>query len=203
MPQFALINPRPKAKPKPRAKPRAKAKPNPRTRRRAAPRAAPRKRRYARRNPRALTLRSLQTDLLMPAVAMGGGALLVDAVYGAVPWPANLNVGPVGALTRAAVAIGAGMLASNFLGKKIGTSVALGGLVTQAYGMAKPQIQAMFPALNMGEFIGWGPQLGYEPPGNGEMGYVSPARVIAPPQAGTGMGMYLNDYSGGYSGYVY
>jgi hypothetical protein len=182
-------------------RPRAKSSsstPRRRVRRSTAKRnPRPRRRRYARRNPRAISLKSITNDILMPGATMAVGGVAVDALYGVLPLPANLKTGVLGSLAKVVVAIGGGMVVGKFLGKKMGTAFALGGVVTQAYGFVKPQLQAMIPGLPMGEYLSE-----MVDPYSAGMGYVAPARFlpgadIAAPYSPQVMGEYL---SGGYGG---
>lgn len=167
------------------------------------------KRRRMRRNPKAVKLRTLQDEILIPGAAMAAGAVGVDLIYGALPVPANLKTGIAGTATKAAVAIAAGMLSASVLGKKLGASVALGGVVTLIYSMLKPQLQAMFPQLPLGAYLSEYSAdtvrtiAPYARPGLGYMnaGQFVGSKAIMPYSSGQSdtMGAYLSgDYSGMY-----
>lgn len=198
-----LINPKRRRKATRKARKNVAA--NPRRRRRsrrksarrnpiaANPRRRVRRRRSARRNPK-LSLRGISSGVIMPAAAMGAGAVVVDLAFAALPVPATFKTGMVGRLAKIATAIGAGMIVSKFAGKKLGDAVTIGGVVTQVYGFVKPAVQSAFPRLALGEYLS-------ENIDPYAMGYVNATPVLGQeagadltPFTGNEMGEYLSEY---------
>lgn len=178
MASLMLVNPRKRRK---TAKRKSSAKANPR-KRSASP---ARKRRRARRNPVALanparkrrrsrrnpkfSVRSIQRDAIMPAVAGGVGALALDIAFGALPIPATFKTGAMGSLAKIVGAVVLGKLAGKAFGAKVGQAVTVGGVTIQAYNTVKAFAQKQTPALPMGEYLSG------DFPAYSQMGYVNAA----------------------------
>lgn len=180
MASLMLVNPKGQ---KPKRKTKAKANPRPRKRRaRANPahkrrrsRRNPvaianpaRKRRRARRNPK-FSVRSIQRDAIMPAIAGGVGALALDIAFGALPIPATFKTGAVGSLAKIAGAVILGKLAGKAFGAKVGQAVTVGGVTIQAYNTVKAFAQKQMPTLPMGEYLSG------DFPAYSQMGYTTAA----------------------------
>ncbi len=178
MASLMLVNPRKRRK---TAKRKSSAKANPR-KRSASP---ARKRRRARRNPVALanparkrrrsrrnpkfSVRSIQRDAIMPAVAGGVGALALDIAFGALPIPATFKTGAMGSLAKIVGAVVLGKLAGKAFGAKVGQAVTVGGVTIQAYNTVKAFAQKQMPTLPMGEYLSG------DFPAYSQMGYTNAA----------------------------
>lgn len=147
-------------------------------------------RRRRRRNPRGLAGLTGGRQGVVPQVIAGGigaaGALGLDVVLGYASglsfYPDALKTGMGRNLVRLGGAIGLGMVAGRFLGRKIGGAVALGGLTVVLYSVLKEMVAKAAPTL---------PGLGdYE---DMQIGYLDAASVI---QDGTGA--YLEQGAGAY-----
>lgn len=161
MGSILLINPEPLEMAKRRH--RSKSKSRRRARRSAAPAfaaATPRKRRRrsrrrsfsirARRNP-IINTGGMLADLKPAAVGVAG-ALANDVLVGyASKWlPPSLQVGPVKALTKGAIAVLAGQLAGRFVGKDTARKGTIGALICVGYGAARDQLKVMLPNVPLG-----------------------------------------------------
>lgn len=139
--------------------------PNPIRRRRRI--GASRRRRSYRRNPSGVSF-SLR-KLLLPAAAVGLGAVGADYLVAQLPIPANLKSGPMKHVVKGAIAVAGGMLIGKVLRqKKIGNALALGGVVIAVHDLAREMIAKQYPAIGFGEWLGYTP---------GGLGYVNPAMV--------------------------
>lgn len=119
-------------------------------------------------------------DTLMPSVVGGAGALALDVAVGLLPLPPALKTGPMAPLVKAAGAVGIGMLAGQFLGRRTGEQVAAGALTVTVYNVARMMLvkasNGRIPGLSgyvdeyISEYVDYGPpQLGYESSG-GQVG---------------------------------
>lgn len=187
---------------------------NPRRRRRAAPRRrsfarnplpARRRRRRAltsyRRNSLPLRARRRRTykrnpiggislkNFLIPAMGVGGGAVLAEIAMGYLPIPANLKTGVARHVTKGVVGIGAGMLVGKvFKMKRLGNAIALGAVVIATHDAIKEAIASRMPSIPMGM---------YRAPIRSSfagMGYFNPGQVI--PQ----LGQYVQPIASSFEG---
>ena len=186
---------------------------NPRRRRRAAPRRRafarnplpPRRRRRRaltsyRRNPvRALRRRrtykrnpigglSLK-NFIIPAMGVGGGAVLAEIGMGYLPIPAGLKQGVARHVTKGVVGIAGGMIVSKvFKMKRLGNAIALGAVVIATHDAIKEAIAQRMPSIQMGM---------YRAPIRSSfagMGYANPGQVI--PQ----LGQYVQPIASSFEG---
>ena len=149
--------------------------------RRAVARRAPvRRRRRRTSNPR-LTMRSVQNQL-MDAGTGAIGALGLDVIQGYIPIPANLKAGIVGTGVKAMLAIGMGVVASNFKMIRGATANKMvnGALTVVLHDELRKLTQQFAPGLQMGEYLDNG--LGY-------YGSGYPAGIMG--EGYGGMGSYL------------
>ena len=156
--QLMLVNPkkRRRARPKRRAKRRTVARrrrnpvaalaANPRRRKR---RSVSRKRitRRRRRNPIKMNMRSMLNNMIMPSVTAAGGAIGIDVLMGFLPLPDTLKSGPMRHLVKGAVAIGAGMLAQNFVKPKTAELFVTGALTVTMYGAGRELLTRFAPGI--------------------------------------------------------
>jgi hypothetical protein len=138
-------------------------------------------------------------DTLIPSAIGGAGALLVDFAWANVPGiPTAIKAGPMGTVAKAAAAVGIGLLASKFAGKKIGSQVTSGYLTVLAYNTIKGMVQKAMPTLQLGDY-GWIQSGPFVP--DPSMGvYVSsdvPA-LVPPPSVSADMGAYVSGYDDSY-----
>lgn len=125
--------------------------------------------RYRRPNPIG-GLGDFMKNTLMPSAVGGAGALALDVALAALPLPATMKVGPMAPLVKVAGAVGLGMLAGQFLGRKTGEQVAAGALTVTIYNVARTTLNrlsggripglAMYPD-SLGEYVSDAEQLGY------------------------------------------
>jgi hypothetical protein len=106
--------------------------------------------------------------MLVGAFQGAAGALAVNAALRFVPLPAILVTGRTIYLTRAALAIGIGMVAQNFLGGKMAVRMAEGALTVVAVDALR-DIVLTTTGINLG--------------------YYSPARIVGARPAGNGAAM--------------
>lgn len=94
---------------------------------------------------------------LIPSAVGGAGALALDIALAALPLPDAMKNGPMAPLVKVAGAVGLGMLASQFLGRKTGEQVAAGALTVTIYNVARKALAGikkkdgtpMIPGLSM------------------------------------------------------
>lgn len=158
--------------------------------------------RHRRRNPR-FSLRGV-TGLVLPAATGAAGALALDVALAYIPVPDTFRTGWMGTATKAAGAIGLGMLAGKFLSRRTGALFTAGALTIIAYQAIRNLIPAEVKTKVKGlggvaDFVDYQPaEMGaYMRPslaGSTGMdvapGYYSPAGVLA---GDDGMGAYMTD----------
>lgn len=158
-----LINPSRRKKRRGSKRRRARAS-APRRRRRSRAIARPRRRktraygrvikvRRVRRNPSGL--KGAVLGQLMPAATGAAGALALDVTMGYLGHfiPDSLKTGPVIYATKAGIAIGLGMVASQFLSSNLARQATLGALTVVLHDAAKDVVATTFPAVPLGEFV--------------------------------------------------
>lgn len=131
------------------------------TRRRATARRSPaRRRRVRRRSNPALTMRSVQSQL-MEAGTGAVGALGLGVIQGYLPIPANLKGGIVGTGVKALLAIGMGVVAQKTKIVKPATAAKLanGALTVVLYDELKGLVANYAPGIQMAEYLD--PGMGY------------------------------------------
>jgi len=179
-------------------------------RRKVSARRAPvrRRRRAGRRSNPALSVRSVQNQL-MEAGTGAVGALGLDVIQGYLPIPANLKVGLIGTAVKALLAIGMGVAASKVKIVKASTAakMANGALTVVLHDELRKQVGTFAPGLQLGEYLG-DDGLGYYgsgyPAGVMNEGYGGMGSYL-PELSDDDMGMEqtgLNEYVGGESDYI-
>jgi len=136
------------------------ANPVRRYRRRRASRSVSRRRR--RRNPAAFGRGFIGalTAPIMPAIMGASGAIANEVLFRFLPLPLNLKTGMIGTLSRAAVAVGAGMALDRVLGRKFASQMTAGALTVLAYGQLKGMLATAMPQL-VSEYISDDETVGY------------------------------------------
>jgi hypothetical protein len=117
-----------------------------------------------RRNPAALPRVGQITQMLVPATQGALGAIATDAVFRMVPLPgalAQLKTGFLAPVTKIAVAVGVGALATAVGGRSLGRHMTSGALVMIAYDFWRAMLARFVPQA-AGEYISG---LGYQNPG--------------------------------------
>ena len=150
-----------------RAAPRRRRRPaglgyyvNPRRRRRPARASA--RRRY-RRNP---TMRGMINSLVIPAATAGGGAVLLDVLWGFIPLPDTIKSGPMRHVAKGLGAIVLGNLVGMVGNKRMGDTMALGALTVTFHAAFREMTAQFMPQIPLGYYspgavAGHDPQLGY------------------------------------------
>lgn len=194
MAELMLVNPRRRRKASTRKKTRARKAPAKRARRTARRRSNPvtpirrRSRRVAprrarrtvarRRNPtgplQQLTGGDFVNKQLMPAATGAFGAIGLDILWGYVPLPANMKVGPMRHVVKGIGAIGLGMLANMAVRPATARQFTAGALTVVTYEAMRELVSRMMP--------------------NVPMGYYSAGMAV------DGMGMYTGNGLGAYIG---
>lgn len=135
----------------------------------------------------------LQTTVF-PAALGAVGAVALDALYAVLPIPEAWRTGQFAAPIKAMGVLGAGALATQFIPRQramIETAVAA-SLTIMAYNFVKAQVQAAFPALNLGEYVDG---VGYTGAGQVIPDYALTPALTPPP----GVGEYISGAPGSYS----
>ena len=158
-------------------------KANPRRRRRrnltiettAQRRAARNNPRRRRRNPRArFNVQQMVNQLVIPAATAGGGAVLLDVLWGFVPLPPEVKTGPMRHVAKGLGAIVLGQLVGMVGTKRMGDTMALGALTVTFHAAFREMTAQFMPQIPLGYYspgptAGFDPQLGY---------YVSSPRMV-------------------------
>jgi len=123
----------------------------------------PKRRRIRRYSRNPISMGGFVRNNLMPAAVGAGGALGLDVLLGfATPYlPAMVTTGPARSVLRLAGAVGIGMLATQFAGRKVGEQVMLGAVTVTVYDVLKGLVRTMMPTLALGD----AEELGYYSPG--------------------------------------
>jgi hypothetical protein len=181
--EILLVNPRR------RRKTTAKRRAPTRRKRRAAPKAAKRR---VRRNPapRVTRRRRVKRNLIPRGrlgadlqTAFGGalGGLGLSVALGFLPIPVNLKAGPLGYLTKGALAFGIGFVGRNFMRASTAQRMTEGALTVVMYEALRDTVAQFAPQIPLGMYM--------DPPG---LGYYGSGWN---PGADDGMGMYLPNFS--------
>lgn len=118
--------------------------------------------------------------MLVPAMGIGGGAVLSEVIMGYMPIPANLKTGVMRHVTKGGVGVALGWALSKFLRqKRLGTFVMLGAVAIATHDALKEAIASRMPAIQMAQYVRPLPsqfrRVGLA--GRG-MGYVNPATTV-------------------------
>ena len=120
-------------------------------------------------------MRGMINSLVIPAASAGGGAILLDILWGFIPLPPAIKTGPMRHVAKGLGAIVLGNLVGMVGTKRLGDTMALGAL-TVTFHAAFREMTAQFM-----------PQIPLE-----GMGYYSPGAVAGhDPQLG-GLGYYVS-----------
>lgn len=111
--------------------------------------------------------------LILPAIMVGGGAVLAELAMGYAPIPANLKTGILRNGTKALIAVGMGMLVAKFVNRKFGEALAVGGITISAHDAIKDALIQFSPVPNLqfDEYV--------SPMGLGGIGFANPAPTLA------------------------
>lgn len=136
---------------------------NPRRRRKRAA-----VRRTRRRNParRGFNIQAMVNQLVIPAATAGGGAVLLDILWGFVPVPEGIKTGPMRHVAKGLGAIVLGQLVGMMGTKRMGDTMALGALTVTFHAAFREMTAQFMPQIPLGYYspgatAGFDPQLGY------------------------------------------
>ncbi len=153
-----------------RAAPRRRRRPaalgyyvNPRRRRKRAA-----VRRTRRRNParRGFNVQAMMNQLVIPAATAGGGAVLLDVLWGFIPVPEGIKTGPMRHVAKGIGAVVLGQLVGMMGTKRMGDTMALGALTVTFHAAFREMTAQFMPQIPLGYYspgavAGHDPQLGY------------------------------------------
>lgn len=133
-------------------------------------------RRY-RRNPirarRAVAGFNKLSQMVLPAVGIGAGAVGAEIVMGYLPLPPMLKTGVARHVTKGAVGIAGGIVIGKLLKQpRLGKFFAAGAVAIAAHDALKEVIVANMPSVKFGEYLPRGSVAG-------SLGYYSPASTVA------------------------
>lgn len=157
----------------------------------------PIRRRSYRRNPIGMPNLSFR-KMLLPAAAIGVGAVGSELVMGYLPIPATLKTGVLRHITKGVVSLVIGWGIANLLKqRKMGEAFALGGLVIAVHDATKEAIVKFMPNAQFGQYIPTGmgaspflPRVGGSPGGpTNTLSYYSPGAMQR-------MGQYMPAFGG-------
>lgn len=167
---------------------------NPRRRRRRSV-----ARRARRRNParRGFNIQAMVNQLVIPAATAGGGAVLLDVLWGFVPVPEGIKTGPMRHVAKGLGAIVLGQLVGMVGTKRMGDTMALGALTVTFHAAFREMTAQFMPQIPLGYYsagptAGFDPQLGY---------YVSSPRLATSrgesiPSPNSELGYYVQEGAG-------
>lgn len=133
------------------------------------------------------------SQMVLPAVGIGAGAVGAEIVMGYLPLPPTLKTGVPRHLTKGAVGIVGGMLIGKVLRQpRLGKFFAAGAVAIAAHDAIKEVIVANMPSVPFGEYL---PARSV----NGALGYYSPATTTTMgeyiPRSSVGAGLGETDFS--------
>lgn len=136
-----------------------------------------------------MTIKNVVNNQIRPAAIQAGGALLLDVGYGYFGSyiPAMFNTGMLKHATKGVIAVGLGMVASNFMRNDTANKLALGAMTVTFHDAMKEAMTTFMPAIPMGEAGYFNPAPVYNSP----LGYYSG-------DSGDGMGYYSDDSGDGF-----
>lgn len=141
-----------------------------------------------------LNVGNIVQNTIMPAATAAGGAIGIDILMGLMPLPENLKTGPMRHLVKGAAAIGAGMLAANFVKPKTAELFTTGALTVVMYDAGREMIQNFAPDMaarmglsGMGLYYDDDELMGLGYPGAGYTGVDNDDDEI------DGLGLYYDD----------
>jgi hypothetical protein len=140
--------------------------------------------RRRRRNPIGGLSGGIVNRMLMPAVTAAGGALALDLAWGYLPIPANLKVGSLQYVAKAAGAVAIGTLGAKVMKRHTAEAMAVGALTVVFHTAARDLISKMLPSVHLG-YVNAGYPAGF---------YES--------DSVQGIGEYVGEYVAGHEGYV-
>lgn len=156
-------------------------------------------RRARRRNParRGFNMQVMLNQLVIPAATAGGGAVLLDVLWGFVPVPAEIKTGPMRHVAKGLGAIVLGQLVGMVGTKRMGDTMALGALTVTFHAAFREMTAQFMPQIPLGYYspgptAGFDPQLGY---------YVSSPRLQTSrgesvPSPNSELGYYVQEGAG-------
>lgn len=104
-------------------------------------------------NPITGKLGGIVDQIIMPAGIGAGGALTLDLIWGYLPIPAVVKVGPMRHAAKGVGAIGLGMLAGMVLKKDTANALALGAMTVVMYNAAREAVASFAPNIALGEYL--------------------------------------------------
>ena len=133
-------------------------------------------------------------SLVVPAAIGAVGAVALDALYAALPIPADMKTGQFAAPIKAIATLGLGAVASQLLPRQRGVieSAVATSLTIAFYNFAKSQAHVMFPALDLGEYVDG---IGYTGAAQFLPDYGNTPALLNPP----GVGEYVSGAPGAYT----
>lgn len=123
------------------------------------------------------------TREIVPAIIGAGGVVGLNYVMQVLPIPASMQTGMTGYAVEFAGALGLGLVAGMVAGKKVGTAVAMGGMVVVTVEFVNDLMSGNLTGTGSGamaRFVPGTPIAG----GMGRLGYQSPAKIVQYPQRG-------------------
>jgi hypothetical protein len=117
------------------------------------------------------------SDTIVAAFMGMTGALGIDWAWGNLA-PSSLQTGMIAPVGRLAASVGLGLLVGAFMGRKMGTEVAIGAATVTLYDVSKTYLQNNVPGLNLSAYV----------PG---LGYLNPAQTVGIYVRRNRMGAYV------------
>lgn len=144
-------------------------------------------------------MRSGVINTVKNSVIGASGALAVDVAFNKLPLPAFLKTGQMAHVSKAALAVGVGMLVSRFANKDLGNRLAEGSITVTAYTALRGMVGGALGLSGIEDFNS--PY--YDPTNINGMGFYNPALPMNGmgeyvSGADAGMGMYMENEESGY-----
>lgn len=111
-------------------------------------------------------MRGMINSLVIPAASAGGGAILLDILWGFIPLPEQIKSGPMRHVAKGLGAIVLGNLVGMVGTKRLGDTMALGALTVTFHAAFREMTAQFMPQIPLGYYspgavAGHDPQLGY------------------------------------------
>ena len=121
------------------------------------------KRKHYSRNPLAKmgvpSVKSIGSNMLMPAAIGAVGAVAMDAAWSYLPIPANIKTGNMKFAAKTVGVILLGVLASKVVKKSTAEAIVVGSLTVLFYGAARDLMSRALPMVSLGEMDMYSPGL--------------------------------------------
>jgi len=142
-------------------------------------------------------MRGMINQLVIPAATAGGGAVLLDVLWGFVPIPDTIKSGPMRHVAKGLGAVMLGQLVGMMANKRMGDTMALGALTVTFHAAFREMTAQFMPQIPLGYYSA-GPVAGHDP----QLGYyvasprLTTSRGESVPSPNSELGYYVQEGAG-------